>query len=555
MSYWTERLKRADARLDRSEAAMAKRAEKYYTEELKRLDKEIAAFYAEYGEDGVLRYRTMMQAMDEDDRRMLIERCEEFEREHPDLADMVEIRKNVYKLDRMEGLKQYAKLHLAEAASKSTEGLDGHFEDAAQQAQRAVADAMGYGESFHILDDSTIRNLVGQAWSDGKSYSTRIWDDARKVAQYVTKDLTDGIIRGDSYTKIAAGMSKRFKQSAYNIMRVVRTEGTYVARQAQGEAMQKQGIDTYYIDAVGDERTCTQCRRADTDSHDGPYSFEDMQVGENYPPLHPNCRCQINPGVADWDEWLRKRRAERQGVSEKVAQTPDEPAFTPAKTKKAATEFLKSLGFKKVSGALTLDELNSIGKAFNKCFARYPFMKGFSSELNTGKMPGRAVAQNWTSMTGSRINGIVMDNGFKFGRKQMESIEGTCERLCEKDEDGVSWWSEKKGLAGLVMHEFAHAMDAKLTLRRIGVELRETVPYDKWDEFGKQTFALEVCVEAFVRLGIPYTKANISKHISGYGATDDAEALAEALSCEDPDNEVCNMIKTVMDEKIKEIEG
>lgn len=31
----------------------------------------------------------------------------------------------------------------------------------------------------------------------------------------------------------------------------------------------------------------------------------------SHPPIHPRCRCEVNPAVEDWDEWLRRRRAER----------------------------------------------------------------------------------------------------------------------------------------------------------------------------------------------------------------------------------------------------
>lgn len=311
MSYWTDRMERADRRLDRAEESMDRRLKRFYERELKALEKEVAAFYARYGEDGVLRYRTMLQSMDQSDFDLLMQDCDEFARQHPELADLVEIRKDIYKLDRMEGLQAYARLHLARAAAESAEGLGEHFKDAATEAQRAVSDAMGYGDSFHIYDEQAIAQFVGQRWSDGQSYSEKIWADTGKVAQYVQKDLVDALIRGDSYARLAEQMRKRFGQSEYNVMRVIRTEGTYVARQAQGAAMRDQGIDSYYIDAVGDERTCDECGHADRDSHDDPYPFEGAVVGENYPPLHPNCRCQVNPGVADWDEWLRRRRAER----------------------------------------------------------------------------------------------------------------------------------------------------------------------------------------------------------------------------------------------------
>ena len=43
-------------------------------------------------------------------------------------------------------------------------------------------------------------------------------------------------------------------------------------------------------------------------------------MGVNYPPLHPRCRCFVNPAVEDWGEWARKRREERRqaAVSEET---------------------------------------------------------------------------------------------------------------------------------------------------------------------------------------------------------------------------------------------
>ena len=48
--------------------------------------------------------------------------------------------------------------------------------------------------------------------------------------------------------------------------------------------------------------------------------FDEAEVGVNYPPLHPRCRCFVNPAVEDWGEWVRKRREERRqaAVSEET---------------------------------------------------------------------------------------------------------------------------------------------------------------------------------------------------------------------------------------------
>ena len=120
-------------------------------------------------------------------------------------------------------------------------------------------------------------------------------------------------------------IAKRFVgQSVSNIMRVVQTEGTYVSRQVQGEEMRRAGFDSYYIDSVDDSRTCGTCKAISRRSHEEPFRFEDARPGENYPPLHPRCRCEVNPAVDSWADWIRggtggpqdrERAAERFGMS------------------------------------------------------------------------------------------------------------------------------------------------------------------------------------------------------------------------------------------------
>lgn len=301
-SYWQRRRARADARLGRAERDVAKRAEAYYREELKGLEKEIAAFYAEFPEGRVEAYREAFKKLSADDERMLWEDCDRFAAEHPDRAWMVPVRKGMYRLTRLEGLQHSARLGLAKATARAETLLPRHFEEAAREAARAVADALG----FDTYDEGAVRRFVGTEWADGKSFSDRIWDNAAKLAEYVCGDMAKALARGDSYAKLRDEIARRFVgQSVSNIMRVVQTEGTYVSRQVQGDEMRRAGFDAYYIDSVEDKRTCGTCRSISKLSHERPFRFEDAKPGENYPPLHPRCRCEVNPAVDDWAEFIK----------------------------------------------------------------------------------------------------------------------------------------------------------------------------------------------------------------------------------------------------------
>ena len=321
-SYWTRRRRRADEAMSRRERDVHRRVKRYYADEMKALGREIAALYERHGgEEGVLRYRDMMQRMDEEDLRLLMRDCEEFARQHPEQAGLVAFRKDAYLLDRLEGLQQSVRLHMAKATAEAVDGLDDHFAHVAADAANAVAETMGYGSSFHTYDDDAVRQFVGRPWSDGESFSDRIWDNAAKLAEYVNGDMAKAIARGDSWRKLCDEIASRFEgQSASNIMRVVQTEGTYVARQAQGAELRREGFDEYFIDPLGDSRTCEVCRSMGRRSHGEPFRFDEAEVGVNYPPLHPRCRCEVNPAVEDWDEWLRRRREERRqaGVSDET---------------------------------------------------------------------------------------------------------------------------------------------------------------------------------------------------------------------------------------------
>lgn len=307
-TYWARRIAKADAAMGTDERAIATRVRKAYETELARLSREIASYYKRYGEGDVLAYRTMLEAMDPEDRELLIKDCEAWAKAHPDLAHLVPVRKSIYKLDRLEGLQASARLHLARATDEATRGLDDHFARQAARSANAVAEAMGYGRSFYAVDDDAVRRFVGVRWTGGESYSDRIWGDTERVAAYVNDDLAKGIARGEGYARLAEQLGKRFVDvPERDVMRLVYTEGTYVARQSQLAELKREGFEEYRVEPIGDERTCGECRGMSAQT----FRVEDASPGISLPPLHPNCRCQIAPAVDDWDAWARRQVDER----------------------------------------------------------------------------------------------------------------------------------------------------------------------------------------------------------------------------------------------------
>lgn len=290
------------------------------------MNREIAEYYQRYGENGILEYRRLMETMDPKDRELLIRDCDEFLRQHPDMQSIVDVRKSIYQLNRLEGLQASARLHLYQATGDVVQRVDNHIMRQSLRGANTAAEAMGFGRSFYSMDSDAVRRFVDTVWTGSASYSQRIWDNTETLASYVAQDMSKALARGDSYQRIAKALEKRFVDVPQSsLMRLVYTEGTYVSRMAQAEELKREGFDSYTIQAVHDGRTCEQCHGVEGKT----FRFEDMQVGVNFPPLHPYCRCQIAPAVDDWDAWQQKQ--EEFGQRQKLARVEENEAFVKAK--------------------------------------------------------------------------------------------------------------------------------------------------------------------------------------------------------------------------------
>lgn len=161
---------------------------------------------------------------------------------------------------------------------------------------------MGYGRSFHALDDDTILRFVGTRWASGKSYSEAIWEDSERVAAWVQDDMAKALARGESWRRLCDELSSRFVDvPERDVMRLVVTEGTYVSRQAQLAELAREGFAEYRVEPVGDERTCEVCSALAGKA----FPIDGARVGATLPPIHPRSCCQMVPAVDDWGAWVR----------------------------------------------------------------------------------------------------------------------------------------------------------------------------------------------------------------------------------------------------------
>ena len=148
-----------------------------------------------------------------------------------------------------------------------------------------VQQGMGFGKDFVSPNPKLIQNVIMRSYA-GSSFSKRIWKDANKLGSTLKDTLTKGFIRGDSIDTMTKRLLERVDVSKSHARTLIRTESARVCEEATKDAYKECGIEQYIYLATLDRKTSLICQELDMKS----FPLKDAKIGENYPPMHPNCR-------------------------------------------------------------------------------------------------------------------------------------------------------------------------------------------------------------------------------------------------------------------------
>lgn len=315
MTYWEKRKQQLNRQLEKDEAKLKKRLSSFYDAEFRKLERQIAAYYAQYGENNVIQYRTLMERLSAEDQRLLMEQMDAFAEKYPEYAHLMPVRESIYKLNRLEGLQYSVLIQQYEIGAVNIEQLTEHLTRQGLRAANAAAEALGFGKNFYAANADIIQKFVDVPWADGKNFSTRIWGNTEKLANYLNTDIAQAFSRGDSYDTIVRNLRKRFDKVTRNdAYRLVYTEGTYVMAEATMTPFESE-FEEYRVSTVGDGKVCDICREVAKKT----FQIKDRKPGVNFPPLHAWCRCSFTIEVADWDAWMEDYELRHgNGQAEKV---------------------------------------------------------------------------------------------------------------------------------------------------------------------------------------------------------------------------------------------
>ncbi len=298
--YW---LKRAEANMDYYQAEAAKR--------LRVIGKAMYDAQKQLAEEAQRIFRTFagrFNLSDEEARAALAEPLgrAEFDRLRARLATMppgnerlvLEIRANsgayAYRISRAEALRENIAIETARVSQVLEDELTGQLRFTATEGyNRRMYDLQRQtGDAFAVPDVNGMKVAIDMPWA-GANYSSRIWGARDALAKNLQEMISSGFLSGKSNTQVAREIRDRFGVSFRDAERLVQTETSYIAGQADKQAYRDLGIEEYEFIATLDGRTCKFCAPLDGQV----FQVSEAEAGVNYPPIHPRCRCTT--GMAD----------------------------------------------------------------------------------------------------------------------------------------------------------------------------------------------------------------------------------------------------------------
>lgn len=257
MSYWGDRMARAQAiKYNKNQREIDKMMRKYYQSLSKQV---IADFEATYDKlvAGLLDGR------------------------QPSPADL-------YKLPKYWEMQKQLDLRLTRLGRKQIAALTRGFRTQFYDTYKVIKlDGL---KAFNTIDDGAVNQLINQVWcADGKSWSTRIWENVAHLKETLNEGLIHTVVTGRKTSDLKKDLQERFSVSYHRADTLVRTELAHVQTQAAQQRYKDYGITEYEFYADPDERTCEVCGKL----HGKKFPISSVPKV----PQHPNCRCAILPVV------------------------------------------------------------------------------------------------------------------------------------------------------------------------------------------------------------------------------------------------------------------
>ena len=155
----------------------------------------------------------------------------------------------------------------------------------------------GVGKSFTALSplsQNVLSEYVGKVRAD--AFSRNLWGNTNKMVNEWKRTLEVGLSTGANTHTLMKQMSERTDVSYNRTKAMVRTETNYIYNQASADVYVENEVEKYQFISTLDSVTTKICQELDLKE----FELDKIEVGENYPPMHYNCRSTTIEVLPDW---------------------------------------------------------------------------------------------------------------------------------------------------------------------------------------------------------------------------------------------------------------
>lgn len=297
--YWKKREEEHLRQNKLDEAEYDKQIRKIYGDMLQDVQKQINAFYGRFAAREGITLAEAKKRISKADMAALERKAKRYV-EDKEFSQEANERMRLYnatmRINRLEMLKAELGMALVDGHQELDEYMEKLLQGRTEDELKRMAGILG----TTIRNNSqTAKNIVNASFHNA-TFSNRIWMHQDLLKADVDKLLQQGMIQGKNPRVLAKELEKRFAVTSTNAERLMRTELARVQTDAQVQSFIKNGFDEYTFNALGS--ACDECKPLDG-KH---FKIADMLIGENAPPIHPNCRCAISAYMDDdaYEAWL-----------------------------------------------------------------------------------------------------------------------------------------------------------------------------------------------------------------------------------------------------------
>lgn len=216
-----------------------------------------------------------------------------------------------FHVSRLEAIQTQIQQQIELLYGNHLDGLDDLLKEIAGNGYTKTAfeiqKGLGLGWDITGLNQKKLETLLSKPWTtDKRTFRDRCWMQKNNLVGAVQRELTQGLLRGDTPQRITDAIKKQFGVSRYQAGRLVHTETTYFNAIATKQSYQDLDIEQVEILETLDSKTCPICGGLDGQV----IPLSQYEPGVTVPPFHPNCRGTTCPHYADMDGERAARNAE-----------------------------------------------------------------------------------------------------------------------------------------------------------------------------------------------------------------------------------------------------